>query len=71
MISHKMKVGFIKDSELYNKVKNMKKGKFLHIVGIPRIDLNLVAWRVAHAGTHPEALDWNLPFEMIAVGEIK
>ena len=71
LISHKMRIGFIKNSELFNKVKTMKKGQFLHVVGIPRIALNLIAWRIEHANNNPEALQWNLPFEMIAVGEIK
>jgi len=71
LISHKIRIGFVKDSEVFNKVKAMKKGDFLHVVGIPRIDLALVAWRVEHSTTRPEALDWNLPFEMVALGELE
>ncbi len=44
----------------------------LRVLGIPRIDLTLVAWRVQH---HDEpkwsklnVLDWNLPYEIIVVG---
>jgi len=40
----------------------------LHVLGIPRIDLALVSWRVRNAGTRPEALRWDLPYEIIVVG---
>ena len=70
LIAHKMRIGFVKGSDVFNKVKTMKKGEFLHVVGIPRIDLALVSWRVAHASSRPEVLQWNLPLEMIAVAEL-
>ncbi|TMI62695.1 MAG: hypothetical protein E6H07_14900 [Bacteroidetes bacterium] len=70
LITHKLRVGFIKGSDLYNKVKTMKKGEFLHVAGIPRINLNLVRWRANNGSSRPEVLNWNLPYEMIAVGEI-
>jgi len=38
------------------------------VVGIPRINLALVAWRAAHAQERPEVLSWNLPYEIIVVG---
>jgi hypothetical protein len=71
LISHKIRIGFVKDSDIFNKVKAMKKGEFLHVVGIPRIDLALIAWRVEHSSSRPEAMNWNLPFEMVALGEIQ
>ena len=70
IISHKTRVAFVKGSGVFNKVQNMGEGDVLHIVGIPRINLNLVSWRVAHANARPEVLQWNLPIEMIAVGEL-
>ena len=70
LISHKLRIAMVKDTELYNKVKDMNKGDFVHVVGIPRIDLAIVSWRVQHAVERPEVLQWNLPLEMVAVGEI-
>ena len=70
LIHHKLRVAFVKGTDVYEKVKRMHKGDFLHISGIPRINLNLIAWRAANAKTRPEVLQWNLPFEMIAVGEL-
>ena len=70
LITHKLRVGFVKDSPLYEKAKDAKKGDFLHVVGIPRVNLNLVSWRAANAGSRPEVLTWNLPYEVVAVGEL-
>lgn len=71
LISHKLRVGFVKGSALYNKVKSMHAGDVVHVVGIPRIDLALVSWRIEHATERPETLQWNLPLEMVAVGELE
>lgn len=71
LIAHKMRIGFVKGSDVFNKVKTLKKGDFLHVVGIPRIDLALISWRITNAGSRPEVLQWNLPFEMVAVAELE
>ncbi len=70
LIAHKLRVAFVKGSSLYDKAKTAKKGDFLHVVGIPRINLTLISWRAVHANTQPEVLTWNLPFEIVAVGEL-
>jgi hypothetical protein len=70
LIAHKLRVAFVKGSSLYDKAKTSKKGDFLHVVGIPRINLTLISWRAVHANTQPEVLTWNLPFEIVAVGEL-
>ena len=70
LITHKLRVAFVKGTEVYDKIKGMKKGEYLHVVGIPRIDLALISWRAAHAANRPEVLQWNLPFEIVAVGEL-
>lgn len=49
-------------------VKHLKKGDCLHVLGIPRIDLALVAWRAKNAEKRPGALTWSLPYEMIMAG---
>ena len=70
LITHKLRVGFVKGSSLYDKALTAKKGDLLHVVGIPRVNLNLIAWRAANASSRPEVLTWNLPFEIVAVGEL-
>lgn len=46
----------------------MKRDATLVVMGMPRIDLALVSWRARNADNRPEALTWNLPYEMIVVG---
>ena len=70
LITHKLRVGFVKGSALYDQAVAAKKGDFLHVVGIPRINLNLISWRAGKGAERPEVLDWNLPYEMVAVGEL-
>ena len=59
---------FIKDSPPELRVKNLKKGDTLHVLGVPRINLALVSWRSKNFKKRPGALTWNLPYEMIIVG---
>ena len=53
------------------RVKGLSAGKRLHVLGIPRIDLTLVDWRVQHANDDKwksqNPLTWNLPYEMVIV----
>ncbi len=71
LISHKMRIGFVKGTDLYNIAMTKNKGDYMHIVGMPRINLAILAWRVDNATTRPEVLQWNLPLEMIGLGEIR
>jgi hypothetical protein len=50
------------------KVRGTKRGDTLVVMGMPRIDLALVSWRTRDADQQPEALMWNLPYEVIVVG---
>jgi hypothetical protein len=59
---------FIKDSPPELRVKSLKKGDTLHVLGVPRINLALVSWRSKNFKKRPGALTWNLPYEMIIVG---
>jgi hypothetical protein len=71
LINYKTRMAFVKDSPAEIKVRNMKKGETLRVIGIPRICLKLVSWRVEHAKERPEVLGWNLPYEMIVVGVVE
>lgn len=71
LLSHKISVAFIKGTPEYDKILNMRKGDYMRVTAIPRISLNLVKVRLALSATEPDALEWNLPFEMVVVGEIQ
>jgi len=62
---------FLKDTPPDQAVRKLHKGDSLTVLGIPRIDLALVAFRTAHATDQPEVLDWNLPYEIVVVGVFK
>lgn len=51
----------------YARIKTMHKGEALHVVGVPRIDLALLSWRVANSPRVAGVLDWSLPYEMVLV----
>lgn len=59
---------FIKGTPPGDRAATLKKGDFLRVLGIPRIDLALVNWRASHAQSRPEVLAWHLPYEIIVVG---
>lgn len=68
-IYSKMRMVFPKNSAAELEVKNLQKGDFMHVAGVPRISLALVAFRVKNANNpkYKDILDWNLPMEMIVV----
>lgn len=62
------RMAFAKGTVPYDQVLKQKQGAFLHVLGTPRINLAIVAWRVAQRTARPEVLRWNLPYEMIITG---
>ena len=62
------RMAFVKGTSAFTAVMKKKRGGTLTVLGIPRIDQALVAWRVEHGDSDPGVLNWNLPSEMIIVG---
>ena len=69
-IYSKMRMAFPKGSEAESAVKDLSGGDSMHVLGIPRIDLALVSYRINHATDKPFMLEWNLPVEMIVVADL-
>ena len=69
-VYEKMRMVFPKNSEAEKKVKVLGKGDTMHVLGIPRVDLALVSYRIKHSVDHPYMLGWNLPVEMIIVADL-
>lgn len=68
VLLQKRRVVFVKGTAPERAILAYTKGnKPLRVIGIPRIDLALVSWRVEHAQDNPEVLDWSLPYEMVIV----
>jgi hypothetical protein len=59
----------VKDSTVERRTREKPVGTRLHVLGLPRINLSLVSWRVkAAAEGQREVLTWSLPYEIIVVG---
>ena len=58
---------FLRGTRPYTDSEGLKVGECLQVIGIPRVDLAVVAWRASHAQERPESATWNLPYEIIVV----
>lgn len=65
LIVHDRRVGFVAGTAPDEKQKSLQVGDCMLVLGIPRVDLALVSWRIKHGG---DALRWSMPYEIIAVG---
>jgi hypothetical protein len=68
ILVHNRRMIFVKGSLPETKVASLKAGGCMHVLGIPRINLALVSWRIRHAKQKPEVLDWSLPYEIVIIG---
>lgn len=71
LIVQKRRFVFVKDTEPEIMIRDKVAGDCLVVLGIPRLDLALVDWRVRTSKTRPEVLSWSLPYEIIVVGVFK
>jgi hypothetical protein len=65
LLVHDRRVGFVAGTAPDDKQKTLNVGQCMLVLGIPRVDLALVSWRIRHGG---DALRWSLPYEIVAVG---
>ncbi|WP_128942771.1 hypothetical protein [Bradyrhizobium zhanjiangense] len=65
LLVHDRRVGFVAGTAPDEKQKSLQVGDCMLLLGIPRVDLALVSWRIKHGG---DALRWSMPYEIIAVG---
>ena len=66
LVKHRRMV-FVKGTPPEQVLKRSTTGQRLHVLGVPRIDLAVVSWRVQHRTDRPEALSWGLPYEIVIV----
>ncbi|MDQ2938663.1 MAG: hypothetical protein M3R67_14355 [Acidobacteriota bacterium] len=62
---------FAKDSAPANAVKNLVKGDKLHVLGVPRVNLNEIFAEASNLAVGEVLPDQKLPYEMIIVAVIK
>jgi len=59
----------VKGSKVEQMVRGKPVGTRVHVLGLPRINLSLLSWRVKEAAKGREdVLTWGLPYEIIVVG---
>jgi hypothetical protein len=63
---HDRRVGFVAGTAPGEKQKTLTVGDCMRVLGIPRVDLALVSFRLRNGA--PDVLQWSLPYEIIAVG---
>jgi hypothetical protein len=68
LLVHDRRIGFVAGTAPDEKQKALKEGECIRILGIPRVDLALVSWRINNASKKPDVLKWGMPYEIIAVG---
>jgi hypothetical protein len=68
LLVHKRRMVFVKDSPEETALKSLKPGQGMHVLGVPRISLKLLSYRVAHHTENEQMLDWALPYEIVVVG---
>jgi hypothetical protein len=64
----KLYLAFPNGTPAQAKLSGMSDGGAMTLLGIPRISLARVWWRVQHAADRPGDLDWSLPYEIVVVG---
>jgi len=73
LLVHKRRMIFIKNSAPEKALKSLKPNEDLHVLAVPRISLDLIAWRRDNYDKdqkYSDALDWGLPYEMVVVGHL-
>lgn len=71
IICSKMRMVFPKDSNAEKRVRDLGKGDMMYVLGIPRINLDLISYRIKHSVDKSYMLGWNLPIEMIVVADLE
>ncbi len=76
----KRRVVFVKGTKPESAVRTLKKGQCMHALGMPRLNLALVSWRVrcsknqvsdvpGCAEKYPDVLDWGIPYEVVILAD--
>jgi hypothetical protein len=68
LLVHKRRMIFVKNSPEEQALNSLKPGEGMHVLGVPRISLKLLSYRIEHHSENEQMLDWGLPYEMVIVG---
>jgi hypothetical protein len=67
----KRRMVFVAGTRPDEAVRKLKQGQCMLVLGMPRLNLSLVSFRAREGGSNPDVLSWNLPYEMVIVGDYR
>lgn len=63
---------FVEGTRPIEGVRKLKKDQCMLVLGMPRLNLSLVSWRASEGSkSDPDVLSWNLPYEVVIVGDFR
>jgi hypothetical protein len=76
----KRRLIFVKGTKPETAIRELHKGQCMHALGMPRLNLSLVSWRVSCsknqvasipdcADKHPDVLNWGIPYEVVVLAD--
>lgn len=79
-IVQKRRMVFVKGTKPETAVRSLTKGQCMHALGMPRLNLTLVSWRVRCSKDavddvqncsqkFPDVLDWGIPYEIVVLAD--
>ena len=67
----KRRMVFVADTAPIRNVRKLKQGQCMLVLGMPRLNLSLVSFRAREGVDDPDVLAWNMPYEMVIVGDFR
>jgi hypothetical protein len=67
----KRRMVFVTGTRPDEAVRKLRQGQCMLVLGMPRLNLSLVSFRAREGEKNPEVLSWNLPYEMVIVGDYR
>jgi hypothetical protein len=79
-IIQKRRMVFVKGTRPESAVRSLRKGQCMHALGMPRLNLALVSWRVSCSKNEdpdtpncsqkfPDVLEWGIPYEIVVLAD--
>lgn len=80
VLVQKRRAVFVKGTKPNTAIRKLKNGQCMHALGMPRLNLTLVSWRVSCSKNQvpdvpncsekfPDVLDWGVPYEVVILAD--
>jgi hypothetical protein len=63
----KQRVVFVKDTLCEQTARTLEPSQRLRVIGVPRVSLKLLDWRIERRDDARDPLNWHLPYEMVVI----